>query len=99
VRLARTIAVLALPALAACHVVKYDAGLRPGPRRYERSVNFFFWGLAPRGGATIDLDEACPEGVARWREQASFGDVIVDVVTLGVWTPRTVIVQCAEARR
>jgi hypothetical protein len=99
VRFARTAAILALTALAACHVVRYDTGVAPSPRRYERTVHFFFWGLVPPRGATVDLDEACPEGAARWKEKATFGDALADVLTVGLWSPRTVIVECAEARR
>ncbi len=98
-RLARIVAIVTLPALAACHAVRYDTGVAPSPRRYERTVQFFLWGLVPPRGATVDLDEACPEGVARWEEKATLGDALGDVLTLGLWSPRTVIVECAEVRR
>jgi hypothetical protein len=83
--------------LAACHVVRYDTGLPPSPRRVEQTVHFFFWGLA--GEARIDLDEACPDGAARWRNEASFLDMVAGIVTVGLWVPRTVVVECAEGRR
>ncbi len=93
----RVAAVALALALAGCHVVRYDTGARASPRRVEQTVHFFFWGLV--GGARVDLDAACPDGAARWRSEATFGEVVADLVTLGVWSPRTVVVECAEARR
>lgn len=91
-------ALLALSLVAAgCHVVRYDTGRAASPRHVEQTVHFFFWGLA--GKTTIDLDVACPEGVARWQSRATFGDVLADLVTLGLWSPRTVIVECVEVAR
>jgi hypothetical protein len=83
--------------LAGCHQVRYDAGRAPSPRRYERTVHFFFWGLA--GRPTVDLDEACPEGVARVRSGAGFGGWLAQAGTVGIWAPRTVTVECAEVAR
>ncbi len=47
----------------------------------------------------VDLDAACPEGVARWRSEARASDWFADVFTLGVYNPRTVTVECAEVSR
>jgi len=93
----RIACVVAALALAACHVVRYDAGIPVSPRRVEQTVHFFFWGLT--GEARIDLDAACPDGAARWRNEAGFLDVLADLFTLGIWSPRTVVVECAEVKR
>jgi hypothetical protein len=91
------LAAAAALALAGCHTVRYRTE-RPGtPRRYERTVHFFAWGLA--GKPVVDLDEACPEGVARIEARAGFGGWLAEVATLGLWAPRTVTVQCAEVPR
>jgi hypothetical protein len=91
------IAVAAALALAGCHMIRYDAGRPPSHRRYERTVHFFLWGLA--GKPRIDLDAACPEGVARWRSDATFLGWVAEVATVGLWSPRRVIVECAEVSR
>jgi len=94
--LASAVAALSL-ATAGCHAVRYDAGRPASPRRYERTVHFFLWGLA--GRPVVDLDTACPEGVARFRSEASFPQWLAQVATVGLWAPRRVVVECAEVAR
>jgi len=87
--------VATLLALAACHTVRLDAGRKPTQRRYETTVHFWFWGLG--GKPHIDLEAACPEGVARFGSEATFGGWLAEVATLGIWSPRRVVVECAGA--
>ena len=49
--------------------------------------SFFFWGLSP--DFTIDVSQYCPAGVAAVREQTTFLDTLLGVVTLGIWQPRS----------
>lgn len=84
----------AVIALAGCHVVKYDSGRPPGPRVVKIPLNFYLWGLV--GNRVVDLDAACPGGAARWENRATTTDAIIDVITAGIWSPRTVTVECAE---
>jgi hypothetical protein len=94
----RSLAVAAAVALAlGCHAVRYDAGRPPSPRRYERTVHFYLWGLA--GKPSVDLDAACPEGVSQVESGASFPLWFAQVATLGLWAPRRVVVTCAEVAR
>ncbi len=88
---------LALAALAACQTVKFKTPLPESGRRYEERVSFWFWGLV--GKHDVDLDAACPEGAASWQNEQTFGDVLFDLFTIGIYSPRTVTVVCAEARR
>jgi Bor protein len=91
------LAAAAALALAACQTIRYEAGRPASPRHVELQVHFFFWGLS--GKPVIDLDAACPEGVARWRSEATAGNWLVDVVTLGIYNPRTITIECAEVSR
>ena len=84
-------------ALTGCHAVRYDAGRRASQRRYETTVHFFLWGLA--GKPRIDLDAACPEGFASFRNEAGALHWVAEVATLGLWSPRRVVVECAEVLR
>lgn len=93
----RALAAAAALALAACHVVRYDAGRPPSPRRWEKTVHFYLWGLA--GKPRVDLDAACPEGVAHFRNEAGAAHWLAEVATLGIWCPRRVVVVCAEVAR
>jgi hypothetical protein len=88
----------AVLALAGCHTVRYDAGRVPSDRRYEKTVHFFVWGLAP-AERRVDLDKACPEGVARFRNDVTFAGWVATVATAGLWSPRRVVVECAEVSR
>ncbi len=93
----RTIlASLAALALAGCHVVRYDTGRPASQQVVTIPLNFFLWGLV--GDRVVDLDAACPEGAARWQNQATVGDAFFDVITVGIWSPRTVKIECAEGR-
>jgi hypothetical protein len=93
----RALAVAAALALAGCHAVRYDAGRAPSPRRYERTIHFWLWGF--QGDGRVDLDAACPEGVAAFRSEASLLQWAAQVATLGFWSPRRVVVTCAEVSR
>ena len=55
--------------------------------------------LDKKGKPVIDLDAACPEGVARWTNKSDALDWLASVATLGIWSPRTVIIECAEVAR
>jgi hypothetical protein len=84
-------------ALAGCHAVRYDAGRPPSQRRWEHTVHFWAWGF--KGDGRIDLDAACPEGAARFHVEQSALGWVAQVVTLGFWSPRKVVVECAEVPR
>lgn len=84
-------------ALGGCHTVRYHTARPASVRRVEQKLHFYFWGL--KGKPVIDLDAACPEGVARWRNDASAGDWVANFLTLGIRSPRTVVIECAEVSR
>jgi hypothetical protein len=90
----RALVVLAALALAGCHTVRYDAGRPPSPRRWEKTIHFWLWGF--QGDGRVDLDAACPEGVASFRSEATALGWVAQVVTIGFWSPRLVTVVCAE---
>jgi len=94
-----TAALVALTALASgCHTVRYDTGRPASPRHVEVKLHFYAWGLGGQP-ANVELDVLCPEGAARWRSGATAGDWFLSVITLGLYTPRTVLVECAEVSR
>lgn len=95
--LALAAALCATAALAGCHTVRYETGRRASARHVEQKHHFFFWGL--KGHPVIDLEAACPEGAARWSNSATAADWLASVVTLGIWSPRTVVIECAEVSR
>ena len=92
----RLAAVVAL-SLAGCQTIRYQTGRPAAPTHVQQNIHFFFWGLV--GDPVVDLDAACPQGVATWRSDATAGDWLLDVLTLGIYNPRTVTIHCVEVRR
>lgn len=90
----RALAAIAALALTGCHAVRYDAGRPASPRRWEKTIHFWLWGF--RGDGRVDLDAACPEGVASFESHATALGWVAQVVTLGFWSPRRVTVTCAD---
>ena len=94
----RALAALAALSLAACsHAVRYDAGRPPSQRRWEKTIHFWAWGF--QGDGRVDLDAACPEGVASFYSETATGGWLAQVLTLGFWSPRRVVVVCADGPR
>ncbi len=94
-RASRLFLAVALLALApACHRVAYQTRLPAGGRIQQQKLDYWFWGLM--GRHDVDLDEICPEGVASFRTEAAWLGAL-DFVTLGIYTPRTLIVECTGA--
>jgi Bor protein len=83
--------------LAGCQTIRYQTGRPAAPTSVQQDVHFLFWGLV--GDPVVDLDAACPQGVAAWRSDAKVGDWLLDVLTIGIYNPRTVTIQCVEVSR
>lgn len=82
--------------LSSCYGVHYQAGHAPTGIHREERAHFFFWGLV--GEKEIDLDLLCPEGVSSFGNRATFVDGLVYGLTLGIWAPRTIEVECGRPR-
>lgn len=88
-----TLALLALLLSSGCYTVSYQTRLPPGGPRHEEHAHYFVGGLF--GQKTVYLNRLCPQGVARWHNQATFMDGFLSVLTFGIYTPRTIHVECA----
>ena len=58
----------------------------------EERQHFFGFGLV--GDFTIDLKEMCPSGTASFGDKITFVDGVMSVASAGIYTPRTVFVEC-----
>ncbi|NLF24163.1 MAG: hypothetical protein GX589_00695 [Deltaproteobacteria bacterium] len=56
--------------------------------------NFFLLGRI--GEPEINLTQECPSGVASFGDTFTWSDVLIGVLTVGIYTPRTVIIKCAS---
>lgn len=59
----------------------------------KQKANFYLFGLI--GEEDIDLNQVCPNGVARVQNVTNVGDCLLAGVTINIYTPRTVKVSCA----
>ena len=89
------LAAAALLLCAGCKSVQYRTGAPPGGEVTERTARFFLFGAV--GTATVDLTEACPGGVSRWQNKKSLTDGLLAIVTLGIYSPRTIVIECGRA--
>jgi len=55
--------------------------------------SFFVGGLFPT--RKVDVLAFCPDGVVAIREQTRFVDGLFNLITLGIWTPRSSWYYCA----
>ncbi len=91
----RAIAGAALLLLSGCFTVSYQTRLPGGGVYKEQRGDYFLWGLV--GQQNVFLTQLCPDGVSRWRSQQTFVDGLLGFVTLGIYIPRHVVVECAGA--
>jgi hypothetical protein len=92
-----TAATLAAAFLATgCYTTRFQSNLAPGGAKFEEKGNFFLWGLV--GEKEVDLKKMCPAGPARWQNQQTFVDGLIGAVTLGIYIPRTITVECTGAK-
>jgi hypothetical protein len=94
-------AVIALGAisLAGCYKVQMVSNANVSGGKAESAwTHFFVFGLV--GDASVDVRDFCGEGEASVVETSlSFLNGLSSAVTLGIWTPRTVTVTCADSGR
>jgi hypothetical protein len=84
-------------ALVGCTKVTYvNPLLMPDGVEREHTGDFYLYGLVGHADIWANLD--CPQGVARVVSQFTFGDLVYRTFTLGIYTPRTYVVECAAVR-
>ena len=76
----------------ACHTMRFAIGDEPAATTVEERKSFFFWGLAPT--RTIDVLDRCPEGAVAIRETTTLVDGLLELPTLGIYSPRSTTYYC-----
>ena len=92
---ARTFTLLiTLTTLAACYHATIETGLTPSTQVLERKwASGWIYGLVPP--KTVETASRCPDGVAKVETQLSFLNQLVNILTLGIYTPMDIRVTCA----
>ncbi|MBV8762122.1 MAG: hypothetical protein JO257_32815 [Deltaproteobacteria bacterium] len=90
----RLLAVVAIAAaLAGCFKVTYtNPALPMNGQVVEQKGSFFIFGLA--GNAEIPVYQMCPGGVSEIRSGHGVGDIVLTILTLGIYTPRSYEIAC-----
>jgi Bor protein len=84
-----------LPLLAGCYRVTVVAGAPPSAVTVDRPwQHSFIGGLVPPN--EVNVQELCPNGVARVVTERSFVNGVADVVTSGIYSPIHTMVTCAS---
>ena len=95
----RMIGLILVACLAsACHNVSMTNGQPGNGQVVETRKHMFAFGLAG-GDSEIDLAEICPEGVAKIEDKVTASDAVLGIASVGVYTPRTVSVECVTSVR
>lgn len=86
--------ILAGAVLPACYHATIDTGLNPGTQVVgDKWANGWIFGLVPPD--LFEAGEECSSGVARVETQLSFLNQLVNLITLGIYTPMQIDVTCA----
>ena len=72
---------------------RFETGLPESGREVTRWAHISGWGWATP--EPFNLDEMCPEGVARFGSEITFLNWLPTFFTLGIYSPRTVTAGCA----
>ena len=79
--------------IAACQPTVIRLGGRIDRRPTVERQNFFLAGLV--GERTLEMKDYCSGGnVAKIKEEFTFGDKVWQILTLNIYSPRTVSIYC-----
>ena len=81
--------------VAGCYTSTITTGLPTGNKVIEKKwASSWILGLVPP--ETVDAAAECPGGVAKVVTQQSFTNMLVRFLTIGIYTPTSIIVTCAR---
>jgi len=87
-----------LIAALGCYHATVETGLTPSNQTVEKSfASGWILGLIPP--STVETASKCPNGAAKIETQLSFVNQLVAWLTAYIYTPMSIKVTCAEARR
>ncbi len=92
----RFLLVLAVFAAPGCYHATVETGAAPSPQSVSKGwASGWIYGLVPP--STVETAAKCPNGAARVETKLSFGNQLVGLLTLGIYTPMSIKVACAVA--
>ena len=96
-RLYRVAMGLGLAATAGCYHATIETGVTPSTQTVSKEwAAGWIYGLVPPN--TVSTAGKCANGVARVETQLSFPNMLVGMLTLGIYTPMSIVATCATGR-
>lgn len=81
-------------AVGGCYHATIETGLTPSTKVLEQKwASGWIYGLVPP--KIVETASRCPDGVAKVETQLSFLNQVVQILTLGIYTPMDIRVTCA----
>lgn len=97
-RMLKVLTAALLLALPACYHAVIETGLPASPQVVEKAfASGWIYGLVPP--SPISTMSQCPSGVSKVETQLSFVNQLVNILTLGIYTPMWIRVTCASSGR
>jgi hypothetical protein len=81
--------------LSACHTMHFEITDEPHAEEVYDRKHYFLGGLVPT--VEVDVRDHCPHGIAAVREEQTFVDGLLELPTLGIWSPRSSWYYCLPA--
>jgi len=82
----------------ACYHATIETGATPSTQTVTNEwASGWVYGLVPPN--TVETAAKCPNGVAKVETQHSFPNMLVQFLTLGIYTPMTIVATCSTGGR
>lgn len=78
--------------LSACHTMRFEVVNEQHDKVIDETNWFYMFGWFPT--KEIDTSQYCPTGTAAVKEQTTFGDGFIELITIGIVSPRSVWYYC-----
>ena len=85
--------------LGSCYTYRIQTEAQPGTELLSTKANSYFWGLAqkPKNGiSTPNCDSLRARGMSVVQIKTNFGNALITVFTLGIWSPLRIYWQCSK---
>lgn len=94
-RATHLLAIAAVVTSAGCYHATIETGATPSTVTVEKHwASGWVYGLVPPN--TVETQQKCTKGVSKVETQHSFPNMLVGILTWGIYTPMDVQVTCAQ---
>ncbi|MFA5073957.1 MAG: hypothetical protein WC539_08710 [Nitrospirota bacterium] len=82
--------------MQSCHTMKFEIQNVPHENVIDDTNWFFVFGLFP--SREIDVSLKCPSGAAAIKEQTTFANGVISLISIGIVEPRSVWYYCLPGK-